>query len=53
MVRIKDKEVQLGEIVRHAVDRTGLTSEAWNALRPLEREAQIAKSIYAMRGEEG
>lgn len=51
MIWVGGVDVQLGEVVRRSHRESGLTAEAWNGLPCLEREALLAKTVYAMRAE--
>lgn len=39
------KSVQLGEVVREAFDKSGMTVEAWNALAETDRDGLITQAI--------
>ncbi len=43
-------QVQLGDVVRHAFKKSGLTEEQWNDLLSLEREDLLVRAVYEMRG---
>jgi hypothetical protein len=51
MIRIGDKDVPLGDVVRRALYDSGLTAKLWNDLDPLEREGLLARAVYTMRAE--
>jgi hypothetical protein len=49
---IGSRRVQLGTVVVRAQANSGLSAEEWNDLLDLEREAHLARTIYAMRAAE-
>jgi len=49
MIWIGEKQVQLGDVVCKAFEKTGLTASEWNALEPLKREGLLAETVYALR----
>jgi hypothetical protein len=51
MVWIGESNVQLGDIVRRAKAKSGLTTEGWNDLDQIEREMLLVRMIYQMRDE--
>ena len=48
-VRLKGVEHQLGDLVRAAFSKSGLTIEEWNALSEREREHKLVDAYYDMR----
>ena len=48
-IRIGDRDVQLGDVVRYAVRDLRKTAEEWNAFSPLTREHHLVRAVYAMR----
>lgn len=51
LIIVGTKEVQLGEVVRRSVNDSGLSTQQWNDLEPLKREAYLAATVYKMREE--